>query len=114
MVNTVFSSLPTVFMGTFQLHVTVREQVDKYRKHCLWHGSDESNKINAKATWPLVTRSKNDGGLGVIDLKTHSQALLLKQLDKFFNRADIIWVHLVWEKNYSNGKLHNQIKKGSF
>ena len=34
--NFVFTSLPTFFMSTFSLHVTIREQVDKFRKHCLW------------------------------------------------------------------------------
>ena len=43
-----------------------------------------------------------------------SEALLLKFLHKFFNRADIPWVHLVWEKHYSNGKLPGQTRKGSF
>ena len=32
---------------------------------------------------------KKKGGLGVIDLKKHNEALLLKNLDKFFNKKDI-------------------------
>jgi hypothetical protein len=42
------------------------------------------------------------------------KALLLKNLDKFFNNKEIPWVSLVWEKHYSNGKLPNHIKEGSF
>jgi len=94
-------------MGTFLLHSLVREQVDKYRKHCLWRGSDDNNIINAKAAWQLVTKAKKNGGLGVLDLKTQNEALLLKQLHKFFNRANIPWVHLVWAKHYPDGKLLN-------
>jgi hypothetical protein len=33
--NSVFTSLPTFFMSTFSLHVTIREQVDKFRKALL-------------------------------------------------------------------------------
>lgn len=33
--NSVFTALPTFSMCTFSLHVTIREQIDKYRKHCL-------------------------------------------------------------------------------
>jgi len=80
----------------------------------LWRGADENNRINAKAVWPLVTRSKDEGDLGVLDLKSQNEALLLKNLHKFFNRADIPWVHLVWEKHYKNGRLPNHIKRGSF
>ena len=78
MVNSVFSSLPTFFMRTFLLHSSIREQVDKFRKHCLWRGSDANNRINAKAALPLVTEAKKDGGLRILDLKTFNEAVLLK------------------------------------
>jgi hypothetical protein len=112
--NSVFTALPTFYMCTFSLHVTIREQIDKYRKHCLWRGSDESNRVNAKAAWTMVTTAKEDGGLGVLDLKTQNEALLIKNLHKFFNRVDIPWVNLIWEKYYSNGRLPNHTRKGSF
>jgi len=40
--------------------------------------------------------------------------LILKNLDKFFNKSDVPWVSLVWEKHYSNGKLPNNTRKSSF
>lgn len=80
LVNSVFTALPTFYMYTFSLHVTIREQIDKYHKHCLWRGSDDSNKVNAKAAWTLVTTPKDDGGLGVLDLKTQNEALLIKKI----------------------------------
>lgn len=101
-------------MCTFNLHVTIREQVDKFRKHCLWRGSDKTNRVNAKAAWKMVTRPKDEGGMGVLDLKSQNEALLLKNIHKFFNKADIPWVHLVWEKYYSNGKLLITVKRAPF
>jgi hypothetical protein len=41
------------------------------------------------AAWPVVTKTKEEGSLGVLDLKTQNEALLIKNLDKFFNKADI-------------------------
>lgn len=90
--NSVFSSLPTFSMCTFSLHVSIREQVDKYRKLCLWRGSDENNRMNAKAAWSLVTKTKEEGGLGVLDLKTQNEALLMKNPHKIFNKSDTPWV----------------------
>jgi hypothetical protein len=55
-------------MSTFLLPKTVIKQIDKYRKHCLWRGSDLQSKKPSKATWPLVTLPKDEGGLGVINL----------------------------------------------
>lgn len=62
----------------------------------------------------MVTKPKEYGSLGVLDLKTQNEALLLKHLHKFFNRANVPWVQLVWEKHNSNGKLPSHIKKCSF
>jgi hypothetical protein len=59
----------------------------------------------------MVTKSKEEGGLGVLDLKTQNEALLLKNFHKFYNRANIPWVHVIWEKYYSNGRLPNHVKK---
>lgn len=42
----------------------------------------------------MVILPKKEGGLGVLNLKTQNEALLLKYLHKFFNKADIPWVNL--------------------
>lgn len=56
---------------------------------------------------------KTEGGLEVLNLQTQNKALLLKYLDSFFNKTDIPWVHLIWEKYYRNGKLPYHTMKGS-
>ncbi|WVZ51455.1 hypothetical protein U9M48_002601 [Paspalum notatum var. saurae] len=53
---------------------------------------------------------KESGGLGVPNLRTQNEALLLKNLHKFFNKLDIPWVNLIWERYYPA----SHIKKGSF
>jgi hypothetical protein len=41
--------------------------------------------------------------------------LLIKQLDKFYNKKDIPWVHLIWNAHYSNGEVPHATKNmGSF
>jgi len=110
--NSIFTALPMFFMCTFKLHKTVVKQVDKYRKHCLWRGSDINAKQPPKAAWEMVCMPKKEGGLGVLNLRTQNDALLLKHLHKFFNRYDIPWVNLIWELYYSNGSLPSSRKKG--
>jgi hypothetical protein len=65
------------------------------------------------AAWKKVTRPKMKGGLGVIKLRVQNVALLLKNLHKFFNKADLPWVHLIWNRYYSNGKMPTNTPKGS-
>jgi len=47
--NSVFSAFPTFCMGTFAIHNTVINQIDKFRKHCLWRGADINAQQRPKA-----------------------------------------------------------------
>lgn len=114
--NAVLTALPTYAMSTFLLPKTVIKQIDKYRKHCLWRGSDLQSKKPSKAAWPLVTLPKDEGGLGVINLSVQNESLLMKHLHKFYNRIQVPWVNLVWDKYYSRDRLPGSVTnfKGSF
>jgi hypothetical protein len=52
-------------------------------------------KGSALISWKKIARPKNQGGLGVLNIETQNKALLLKNLDKFYNNHDIPWVKLV-------------------
>lgn len=114
LVNAVFSALPTFFMCSIMLPKSIIKQIDKYRKHCLWRGSTINEKGSPKAAWGMICIPKDQGGMGVIDLEKQNKALIMKNLHKFFNRQDLPWVNLIWEKHYSNNKLPNHTRKGSF
>ena len=68
-------------MSTFAVHNTVIEQIHKFRKLCLWRGADLNARQRPKVAWVDVCKSKSEGGLGVIHLKTQNEALLLKHLE---------------------------------
>jgi hypothetical protein len=114
MVNSVLSALPTYYMCTLKLPPTVIKQIDKYQKHCVWRGGDINAKKPPLEAWHMVTRPKSEGGLGVINLSTQNDVLLLKSLHKFYNHQDLPWVHLIWDNHYANGCLPDLKKKGSF
>jgi len=88
------------FMSTFRLHKTVVKQVDNYRKHSVWRGADINDRTPSKAAWDLVCLPKSEGVLGVLNLQTQNEALLLKNLHKFYNRHGIPWVNLIWERHH--------------
>jgi hypothetical protein len=114
MVNSVFSSSAMFYTGTLKIHKGVIRQLDRYRKHCLWRGADLQSIKPSKAAWPMVCIPKKQGGLGVLDLHSHNDAMLLKFLHKFFAQVDVPWVNLIWSQYYRSGKLPRQNKKGSF
>jgi hypothetical protein len=111
MVNSVLTSTVIYQCCTLKLHKGVVNQIDKYRKHCLWRGSDVNSRKPSKAAWPYVCLPKKEGGLGVLNLHTHNDSLLLKFLHKFYSKADIPWVHLVWDNYYASGRLPGQQNK---
>jgi hypothetical protein len=51
----------------------------------VWRGGDLNAKKPPLAAWKLVCKPKKKGGLGVIKLQLQNDALLMKNLDKFFS-----------------------------
>ena len=77
------------------------------------YGEEQTSYKTKKVAWTEVYRSKEEGGIGVKDLKTQNEALLLKHLMKLVNREDIPWAALVWESYYAAGSLPSMAKKTS-
>jgi hypothetical protein len=57
---------------------------------------------------------RSEGRLGILNLKSHNDAMLLKNLHKFFNKADCPWVNLIWNSHYRGGNLPGHRPCGSF
>jgi hypothetical protein len=51
MVNSVLSSMPTFYMCAIKVPIEILNQVDKYRRHCLWKGGDINIKKPPLAAW---------------------------------------------------------------
>jgi hypothetical protein len=114
LVNPALSSLPTFYMCAIKVPIDILNQIDKYRRHCLWKGCDMHTRKQSLAVWKMVSCPKSKGGLEVIKLRLQNEALLMKNLDNFFNKVDLPWVHLIWEKYYQNGKVPGAQMRGSF
>jgi hypothetical protein len=85
-------------------------------RHCLWRkkNNDVQSKRPALIAWTKVCKPKDQGGLGVLNLEIQNNALMLKNLHKFYNRIDIPWVNLIWDTYYQHGSLPGQQLEGSF
>jgi len=114
MVNSAITPITTYAMCTIKLPKGVIENVDRARKQCLWRGSDLQKKGGNLVAWEVVMKPKEKGGLGVINLRLQNDALLQKQLFKFYNNVDTPWVKLVWSKYYQTKVPHAAREVGSF
>jgi hypothetical protein len=85
-------------------------------RHYLWRKktADVQAKGKALGSWKKICRPKDQGGLGVLNLEVQKKALLLKNLDKFFNNLDIPWVNLIRDTYYDEDRLPGIKLEGSF
>lgn len=114
MVNSVLSYLPIFYTCTLSLPKSVILSINRARRHCLWRGSDINSSRKSLILWDRVCQPKSKGGLGVIDLRLQNNALLMKNLHKFYNRHLVPWVKLTWSSYYSDKVPHALSLKGSF
>ena len=63
LVNSVMTALPTFYMCTLQLPPQIVNQIDGYRKKCLWSGGEINRKGNCLVAWEAACRSKKEGAL---------------------------------------------------
>jgi hypothetical protein len=114
MVNSAITPIVTYTLCTIKVPKGFIENIDRARKQCLWRGNDDTAKGGNLVVWPTVMQPKEKGGLRVINLRLQNDALLLKQLDKFYNKTDIPWVNLIWNKYYEGKVPHECRELGSF
>jgi hypothetical protein len=114
MINSAITPITTYAMCTIKLPKGVIENIDRARKQCLWRGNTAEKKGGNLVAWPTVMLPKDKGGLGITNLQLQNDALLMKHLSKFYNKADIPWVRLVWNKYYTNRVPHATRDMGSF
>jgi hypothetical protein len=112
-VHSVLSSLPNFYMCSLKVQKTILNICDRASRHCLWAKEEGNPKTHSLAAWSMVCKPKDKGGLGVLNLELQNKALLLKQLHKFYMKADTPWVKLIWSL-YGNSVPHAKSKRGSF
>lgn len=58
--------------------------------------------------------AKRKRGLGIKDLYIQNDALLLKRLQKFYNKVEVPWVQLIYSTYYQQKVPHLTTARGSF
>jgi hypothetical protein len=62
------------------LPLWVHKAIDKIRRSYMWRGRKDAKGGHCLVSWPVVTRPKELGGLGIADLKTLGWALRVRWL----------------------------------
>lgn len=79
MINASLSSVPLYMLSFYELPKGVQKRQDFFRVKFLWQ-DDQGVKKYHLVNWPTVCLPKDQGGLGVLDLRKMNMALLGKWL----------------------------------
>jgi hypothetical protein len=79
LLNSVINLLPMYAMCTLKVPITIFVHFKKSGRQSLW--VDKEDKIQGKclASWELICRPKEQGRIGVLDLRTQNNSLLMKK-----------------------------------
>ncbi|GLU15614.1 hypothetical protein SLE2022_320890 [Rubroshorea leprosula] len=98
LINSVLSSLPVFQMSTHLLPKGTLSLLDKIRKQFLWgRGEGGKKKINW-VKWEVVCKGKEEGGLGIKELRSFNMALLGKWWVKMADGSSSLWSRVIREK----------------
>jgi mannosylglycoprotein endo-beta-mannosidase len=101
LINAVLSALPTYYMSCLKLPVWVIKDIDRIRRHFLWHGVTQQKKKLNLANWEIICKPKKLGGLGVMDLTVFNNAMLAKWYWQWNNPEKRIWKTIFQQTNNS-------------
>jgi ubiquinone/menaquinone biosynthesis C-methylase UbiE len=113
LINSALTSLPLHFLCTPSLPLGLTKQFDRIIRQFLWRDFSGEPK-QSLAAWDLVCKPKKCGGLGIVNFQKQNAALLIKFLDKFYNKVDLPWVHLLWSEYYLDSIPRAENLTGSF
>ena len=96
LVNTVLSSQPIYHLTVFPAQRWLLKQIDKIRRGFLWKGEEPEVMSGGicLVNWPTVSRPKNLGGLGVVDLERFARALRIRWMWFQWRDRDRAWTGL--------------------
>jgi hypothetical protein len=108
------SCIPIHYLCSLDIPDGAIDIMDRARRHCLWRKRKDDEKAHSLASWEMVCKPKEKGGLGVINLKHQNKCLLLKHLHNFYNQTDLPWVKLIKNAYYYDEVPHAVTTCGSF
>ncbi|WMV42981.1 hypothetical protein MTR67_036366 [Solanum verrucosum] len=94
LINSVLDSMPTYMMSFFPIPDEVIVRLDVLRRNFLWEGNSKTKKFHL-VKWDALIGSKQKGGMGVRNLKTQNQCLMMKWLWRFASSELALWKEVI-------------------
>ena len=95
------AAIPSYIMQCSYLPRRVLDGLDRVNRNFLWQSTESAKKIHWVG-WEKVTKSKEEGGLGLQTTKGRNVALLSKLNWRFHMEGEALWVNVLKMKYCNN------------
>lgn len=89
MLKNLLSNMAIYMMSVFSMPASVEKRLNKIMRDFLW-GSNTIDKKYVLVAWDKVCRTKEEGGLGIRQLRLTNDALLCKWSWRFSTEQDAL------------------------
>ena len=117
LVNSVLSAIPTYYLSVLHLPKRVEAAIDRIRRQFLWKNFSSTNTGYSFVRWQNICRSKEQDGLGIINLGNFNLALKCKYMWNLMDGSKKLkWPSLVLSRYCSSnriGAILNRTSNGS-
>lgn len=97
LIKAVLRNLPTYYLSTFKAPSSICKKIEKLMRNFFWKGSSIEKRAHL-VRWDLITKPKENGGLGIDKIKITNEALLAKWIWRFFEEPDSLWRNVIKAK----------------
>ena len=88
------ASIPIYLLSIIKFPKWAIKMINSQMGHFLWNNFEDRHKYHL-ANWQLVARKKEEGGLGIPDLRSLNLALLASWIFRYHLHKNAIWVNIV-------------------
>ncbi|KAJ3685462.1 hypothetical protein LUZ61_014626 [Rhynchospora tenuis] len=94
LVKAVLSAVPIYFMSVFKLPIWVVKAIDRIRRDFIWGGAQGRGGKLHLISWDLLCQPKSIGGLGLSNIITQNNSLLLRWIWRLYDAPDSLWTRV--------------------
>ena len=97
LIKSTLSAMPLYYLSIFRMPKGVTNLINHHLRDFFWSGGTHSKKIH-RVRWDFITRPKEFGGLGILDIEIQNKALLAKWLWRLHDETEALWVKIIRQK----------------
>ena len=89
LINSVWVSIPNYFMACFLWPAKSMDKLEQILRGFLWQGKNSAKGGHCLVAWETVITPKNNGGLGIRNLRAHNMAMICKLMSNILQHSEV-------------------------